>query len=105
MNTLQPLDLMLIVIGIALMLRAVLVTSRMRRVAPGPAYNTRRMMWLARGFRWFVVALGFIGSGFGLALDASWLMWLSIVFGIEELYEGTLILASLKRVARVELRA
>jgi hypothetical protein len=58
--------------------------------------NSRNELYMT-GFRSFVLGAAFIGVGAALALDATWLLLLSLVIGGEELLESTLLLDGLRR--------
>jgi hypothetical protein len=81
------------------------IAWKMRTVSAGPARRVRRLILLGRSFRFFVVGLGLVGVALGWLHDLDWLITLSIVFGLEELYEGTAIVGALRRAERSELRA
>ena len=55
-----------------------------------------RLVPMARGLRLVLVGVSLIGLGAGLALERSWLVTLSLVVGLEELYETTAVLGILR---------
>ena len=64
----------------------------MRKEEQGETRELRQLMCLGRGLRAALVGLGMVGGGFGAIYEVSWLVWASIAFAAEELYEVSMAL-------------
>jgi len=96
---------LLLGLGAAALIVANHIAWKMARVPDGPVKNARRMQLLGHAFRFFVGGLGLVGVAMGWLHDLDWLVTLSLVFALEELYEGTAIVGIMKRAERDTLRS
>ena len=95
MNWTLILELVPAPIGVFMMARAVLLARRRLRQPWG---SSRNIGWMA-SFRLFMLGAALTGIAAGLALDATWLLLLSLAIGGEEVLESTLLLDVASRVA------
>ena len=95
----------LLLAGGAFFLLLGLRTAWSLREFEGTARNIRRLQRLGEGFRFVVVGVCLFGVGLSFSLDVGWLYAFALVFGLEELWEATVLSSLLADARRAEERA